>query len=280
MDIEDDVYELEPLEDDFGADEPELSAPYESERSEASASESEIYVIGDKQRLVVRSFMDSMAAVGINAQIFAPDLSFINMLPLAKIHVILCLDSHIGMDVMDLLVDRVWRYGMHLYVIGKLEEFGMELQLKTKQLPMTVFPSWPISMERLQRAIYRNSQVRKRILVVDDDPMMLRCVRDWLGESYEVSLVSNSFEAIDYLREHETDLVLLDLEMPGMSGLDLLYQIRHDAKLYAQAIIILTAKADRSFVISAMELHPNGYILKSSSPDEIRQGVNNYFARL
>lgn len=240
----------------------------------------DIFVIGDKQRMVVRSFLNTLEKMEIKVQVFAPDLSFIKFLPLAKIHVILCLDDRIGMEVMDLLIDRVWRYGMHLYVIGKLEDFGVELQIKTRQLPMTVFPTWPISMERLQRAIARNRQEKKRILVVDDEPMMLRSVREWLGDTYEVSLVNSGFGAIDYLRTHEVDLVLLDLEMPGMGGLDVLDLIRHDMQLCSQAVIILTAKSDRNLVLSAMELHPNGYILKTSTPDEIRLGVNNYFARL
>ena len=250
------------------------------EGTEQSENENNIYVIGDSKRLVVRSFLQSLKDIELKVRVLEPDMTFIAQLPAAKIHVILCIDSNFSNSVMDEIVDRVWRYGMHLYVIGKLEDFGVELQRKTRQLPMTVFPSWPISMEQLQRAIFKNSQERKRILVVDADPMMHKIVQAVLGASYEVSLADSGFAAIDHLREHETDLVLLNLELPGMTGLDVLDLIRRDARLCRQAVIILSAKADRSLVLSAMELHPNGYILKTSGPDAIRQGVNNYFARL
>lgn len=240
----------------------------------------DIFVIGDSGRLVVRSFLNSLKAVGVQVKVLAPDESFMQTLPLAKVHVILCLDGNIGIDVMNLLVDRVWKYGMHLYVIGKLEDFGVELRSKIRQLPMTVFSSWPVSMEQLQRAIARNRQERKRILVVSDKPDKLGKLNALLNDTYDVALAEGCFEAIDYLRVHEADLMLLDWELGGVGSYDTLDHIRHDMRIGRQPVILFDGKADRQSVLSVLELHSNGYILKGTLPDDFKQNVNNYFARL
>ena len=83
--------------------------------------------------------------------------------------------------------------------------------------------------------------------------------------------------AIEFLCTHPIDLILLDYKMPTMSGADVLRQIRAVPKMKDTPVIFLTAYSDRSSVMDVMKLRPEGYILKSKSPDEIKKTVVDFF---
>ena len=69
--------------------------------------------------------------------------------------------------------------------------------------------------------------VRSSILIVDDDPDIRKVLNLLLNTTYDVAEVEDGASAIDYIREHpETDLVLLDVMMPGMSGLETCNELR------------------------------------------------------
>ena len=76
---------------------------------------------------------------------------------------------------------------------------------------------------------------------------------------------------------HPVDLVLLDYKMPTMDGPSVLEAIRNDKRLANLPVIFLTANNDRQSVINVMQLKPDGYILKSKSPDEIKEAVIDFF---
>ena len=92
----------------------------------------------------------------------------------------------------------------------------------------------------------------RRILVVEDDEDMRENLRRILvGAGYEVQMARNGAEAITVLDTHPCHLVLTDLVMPGMGGLDLLAEIRrHEQNL---PVIFLTAFGDRTTMIKATE---------------------------
>lgn len=73
------------------------------------------------------------------------------------------------------------------------------------------------------------------------------------------------------------NLVLLDYKMPTMDGPAVLEAIRKDERLSNLPVIFLTANNDRQSVINAMQFKPDGYILKSKSPDEIKAAVVDFF---
>ncbi len=107
-----------------------------------------------------------------------------------------------------------------------------------------------------------------RILVVDDEPNMLTGLKDNLEfESYEVILAGNGEDGLNQLREHHFDLVLLDIMMPKMSGLDVCKIARNEG--IKTPIIFLTAKGEEIDKVLGLELGADDYITKPFSIREL-----------
>lgn len=109
-----------------------------------------------------------------------------------------------------------------------------------------------------------------RILLVDDHPMMRRGLRDLLAMEDDMDPVGEAAsgqEAIRMAAELEPDLILLDLNMPGMDGLETLRQMR-DQQVDAR-IIMFTVSDDHSDVLEALRHGADGYLLKDMDPDAL-----------
>jgi len=107
-----------------------------------------------------------------------------------------------------------------------------------------------------------------KILLVDDHPLFLegmRGVLQKLDEAVSIHTSGSCEDALVLVDNDDFDLVLLDINLPGISGLDGLQQIRD--QLPATPLVVLSASEDRSKVLSAIELGAKGFIPKSSTPD-------------
>ena len=116
------------------------------------------------------------------------------------------------------------------------------------------------------------------ILVVDDDPVMLRTIKGWLEGSYQVTMVNSGMNAITYLAKNKPDLILLDYEMPITTGPQVMEMIRSEPGSSDIPIIFLTGKSDKASVMSVMALKPQGYMLKTMTKEQILETVDNFFA--
>lgn len=106
-----------------------------------------------------------------------------------------------------------------------------------------------------------------KILVVDDDPAiseMLTIVLE--AEGFEAKPVTDGLEAIPAFRSYQPDLILLDLMLPGMSGVDICKEIRKES---AVPIVMLTAKTDTVDVVLGLESGADDYITKPFKPREL-----------
>lgn len=109
---------------------------------------------------------------------------------------------------------------------------------------------------------------RIRVLVVDDDNLLRRLVTDQLTRSgFEASPAASGQEALETLRETDADVVLLDIQMPGISGLDALRAIRTMED--APEVVMLTADTSLSTGIEAMRLGAYDYLTKPARLDEM-----------
>ena len=103
-----------------------------------------------------------------------------------------------------------------------------------------------------------------RILVVDDESVVTEVVERYLRQQdFEVSLASDGHQALKTAREWHLDLVVLDLMLPGMDGLEVCRNIRKES---AMPIIMLTAKGDETDRIVGLELGADDYVVKPFSP--------------
>lgn len=106
-----------------------------------------------------------------------------------------------------------------------------------------------------------------KILVVDDDPAiseMLTIVLE--AEGFEPIAVTDGNEAVPAFHEHEPELILLDLMLPGMNGVDICRAIRSES---AVPIVMLTAKTDTVDVVLGLESGADDYITKPFKPKEL-----------
>ena len=120
---------------------------------------------------------------------------------------------------------------------------------------------------------------KKKILVVDDSGAMLRNVKGWLEDKYQVILANSGAMAIKYLSTNRPDLVLLDYEMPIVDGKQVLGMIRSEMEFSDIPVIFLTSKGDRESVLQVMALKPDGYLLKTMPPADIINAVDEFFAK-
>ena len=111
------------------------------------------------------------------------------------------------------------------------------------------------------------------VLIVDDDPLARERLSRMVGELEGYSVLepsaTNGEEALALIDSHKPDIVLLDIRMPGLDGLQLCRAIRADANTAAIPIIMLTAKGEESDRIIGLELGADDYITKPFSPNEV-----------
>ncbi len=120
---------------------------------------------------------------------------------------------------------------------------------------------------------------QKHILVVDDSGVMLNTMKEWLENSYRVSLVNSATNGISFLATNKPDLILLDYEMPICDGPQFMEMIRSNEDTAHIPVIFLTGKDDADSVKRVLALKPAGYILKSSPKEEILSTIADYFRK-
>lgn len=124
---------------------------------------------------------------------------------------------------------------------------------------------------------------KSKFLVVDDFSTMRRIVRSLLKElGYEnVEEAEDGVVALSRLRQGGVDFVVTDWNMPNMTGLELLQQIRADAKLKSLPVLMITAEAKRENIMQAAQAGANGYIVKpftAATLDEKMKKILEKFA--
>jgi two-component system response regulator MtrA len=109
--------------------------------------------------------------------------------------------------------------------------------------------------------------MKSRVLVVDDDPALAEMLSIVLrGEGFDTAVVSDGPRALPAVREMRPDVVLLDLMLPGMNGIDVCRAIRAESGV---PIVMLTAKSDTVDVVLGLESGADDYVIKPFKPKEL-----------
>lgn len=115
------------------------------------------------------------------------------------------------------------------------------------------------------------------ILAVDDDPKILRLLRiELTAQGFQVLTAERGPEALEVIERQRPDLVVLDLIMPGMDGLEVLKRIREKSGV---PVIILTAKGTDTDKITGLELGADDYVPKPFNPEELTARVRAVLRR-
>lgn len=109
--------------------------------------------------------------------------------------------------------------------------------------------------------------LKKSVLAVEDEPDILELITHNLErEGFEVRGVATGEEAVRSARSRTPDVVLLDLMLPGMDGLDVCRELRGDPKTKQIPIIIVSAKGEEADIVTGLELGADDYVTKPFSP--------------
>lgn len=122
---------------------------------------------------------------------------------------------------------------------------------------------------------YALTREKKHILIIDDDPMMLKIIKDHLHESYNIATAVSGKVALKFLETKTTDLILLDYEMPEMNGPEVLEALRNKKSTANIPVVFLTGTKDRAKVQNALMLKPQGYLLKPIEKDKLTDMIHN-----
>ena len=119
-----------------------------------------------------------------------------------------------------------------------------------------------------------------RVLVVEDDPDVRRLVEMKLKlDGIETLTATNGQEALDVLAESPVDLVILDLQMPVMGGIETCRRIREDDELSGIPIVMLTARAQAADIQEGLSTGADDYVVKPFSPRELLGRVRGILNR-
>jgi len=120
-----------------------------------------------------------------------------------------------------------------------------------------------------------------RVLVVDDEPDITALVAYHLAKAgYRVSTAANGPDALKAAREERPDIVILDVMLPGVSGYDVLAELRRQEETREVGVILLTARRDEPDRIRGLSLGADDYLTKPFSPAELALRVSALLRRL
>ena len=120
--------------------------------------------------------------------------------------------------------------------------------------------------------------MKSNILVVDDEPVARQSLSEILRlEGYAVNSVPNGQAAVEYVRTHQIELIIVDLRMPGMDGLEVIQVVNQISP--ETEVILLTAFGTTESAIQALRLRVHDYLLKPAPPSQVVNSVKKGLAR-
>ena len=247
--------------------------------------EKEILLVSDKESFMTNAIKSGLERAGFETEFCPPYINELNKTA-SKPIVLLYLGDFINQTAEGLtyLKDKIVEDEARLFIVGSTEEIR-EVKAFLPDTVITGAFERPLNVKLLVEAMNETSEQikaegeKKRILVVDDDPVMLRAIKGWLEGTYQVVMVNSGMNAITYLAKNRPDLILLDYEMPVITGAKVLEMIRSEVATASIPVIFLTARGDRESVTEVLKLKPEGYLLKTMTPNEILEAIGEFFSK-
>ncbi len=118
-----------------------------------------------------------------------------------------------------------------------------------------------------------------KILVVDDAPMIRRILKNLLKEMgfSNIEEAEDGMVALQKLRQQKFDFVITDWNMPNMTGIELVQNIRQDPNLKHLPVMMVTAEAKKENIILALKSGVNNYIVKPFTPENVKTKIEAIF---
>ena len=120
----------------------------------------------------------------------------------------------------------------------------------------------------------------RKVIVIEDEPDIQEIIlHNLLRDGYQVEATSNGEKGLEMVRRFEPDLVLLDLMLPGLDGVEVCRRMKTDPRTRAISIIMVTARGEESDVVLGLGLGADDYVTKPFSPRELMERVKAVLRR-
>lgn len=127
----------------------------------------------------------------------------------------------------------------------------------------------PIAEAQRQMQLLESLEAPKRVLIIDDDPLMLRLVKTELKDQYQVATAVSGKTGLKFLETKKVDLILLDYEMPEEDGPTVLEKLRANPETKNIPVVFLTGINSREKIERVLAMKPHGYLLKPIDHDKL-----------
>lgn len=247
-------------------------------------NEQPVFIIGIKESFLIKALRKKISDSGMESEFVKCEVNAINpILDKAKI-IAFYLDNteHVKTDVLHFVAEHLMDTGIQVALIGE----RTDTDEAKKYIPLThilgVFGR-PLDTDafikavREQMANLATISSRNSILIVDDDATYMGVIRGWLKDIYNVAMANSGAQAIRYLSINKVDLILLDFEMPVLSGPQVLQMLRSEPDSAKIPVIFLTGRNDRESVMKVVALKPEGYLLKTIQKADLIKELKAFF---
>lgn len=127
--------------------------------------------------------------------------------------------------------------------------------------------------EEKEKKLREEAARKKHILVVDDDSSVLKLLKGYLVERYDVATAISGKIALKFLEAKKTDMVLLDYEMPEENGAEVLAKIRENPAIRNLPVVFLTGVTDRKKIMEVLAMKPQGYLTKPIDMEKLSSTI-------
>lgn len=243
-----------------------------------------ILLVGETQGYLLMSVKEKLIDAGFDVEV-ASEISEIERLGTGIIATLIYVDEAMAhnQQLLIYLKDKVAEEDITTFLFGNPEDL---VDVKKLILPHLIQGEYmrPINIKDMVDEIKayletHDAKKKKKILVVDDSGVMLHSIKGWLGSDYHVTLANSGLAAIKYMILNRPDLILLDYEMPVCDGRQTLEMIRSETEVADIPVIFLTGKGDKESIMKVMALKPEGYLLKSMKPADIKKYIDDFFEK-
>ena len=212
----------------------------------------EVLIVTEKSGFLSRAIAEQLKEYGYLVTLTELDVQKLSQLGNNFEAVLLYMESDVNGYTQELvyLRDKAVEEDLPVFYIGEdvvsLQEIMQEHILREVfERPIDV----KVSAKKIDDYIKSNGKhVKKKILVVDDSGAVLRSVKGWLEDKYQVILANSGAMAIKYLATNRPDLVLLDYEMPVVDGSQVLEMMRTEMEFSDIPVMFLTSKNDKESI--------------------------------
>ena len=182
--------------------------------------------------------------------------------------------TKIAVNVANLVLVRPLSVGAIQARISKLaDDFEVERNISSKDEARKTNISDTERFFQTMPSSFSQTAQRKHVLVVDDNSIMLKLIKEYLHERYDVATAVSGKVALKFLERRKTDLILLDYEMPEENGPAVLERLRASDATKNIPVVFLTGVTESKKIQEALILKPQSYLLKPIDKEKLLEVI-------